>query len=108
MLPEYHKFDIDVDIQERMKMLWGPIYSFSDPKLKNLQSHSNEELVKEFSQPFKSPTDNSMFYMKKRSGDICPVIDCLESNVITIKNRYPLPLIHMLLHHFLKHKCLQR
>ena len=34
-----------------------------------------------------------IFFVKKKSGELRPVVDYRALNAITIKNRYPLPLI---------------
>ena len=43
-----------------------------------------------------------IFFVKKKNGDLRPVIDYRNLNKITKKNRYPLPLIHEMLHRFAK------
>jgi Retroviral aspartyl protease len=102
VLPEHRKFDIGIDIQEGKKIPWGPIYPLSDPELKALRTYLDEQLAKGFIQPSKSPAGAPIFFVKKKSGDLRPVIDYRGLNAITIKNRYPLPLIHELLHRFSK------
>jgi hypothetical protein len=102
VLPEHRKFDIGIDIQEGKKIPWGPIYPLSDPELKALRSYLDEQLAKGFIRPSKSPAGAPIFFVKKKNGELRPVIDYRGLNAITIKNRYPLPLIHELLHRFSK------
>jgi hypothetical protein len=37
-----------------------------------------------------------IFFLKKKNGELRPVVDYRKLNVITIKNRYALPLIDSL------------
>jgi len=46
--------------------------------------------------PLKSPIAAPMFFIKKKDGSLCLVQDYCALNTITVKNRYPLPLISQL------------
>jgi hypothetical protein len=52
-----------------------------------------EEKAKGYIQLSKSPYASSFFFIKKKDGKLCPVIDYHKLNDYTVKNRYPLPLI---------------
>jgi hypothetical protein len=52
----------------------------------------------------KSPLGVPVFFIKKKDGKLCFVQDYRALNVITRKNRYPLPLIDDLIHR-LKDTC---
>ena len=54
-----------------------------------LQENLNSERIR----PSKSPLASPFFFIKKKDGSLCPVQDYRYLNSITIKNRYPLPLI---------------
>jgi len=43
--------------------------------------------------PSKSPMASPFFFVKKKDGSLRPTQDYRKLNDITIKNRYPLPLI---------------
>ena len=47
--------------------------------------------------PSKSPMASPFFFIKKKDGTLRPVQDYRKLNDMTIKNRYPLPLIQELL-----------
>jgi len=53
----------------------------------------NEQLKKGYICPSKSPYASPFFFIKKKDGKLRPVQDYRKLNAITIKNRYPLPLI---------------
>ena len=100
ILPQHRKFDIGIDLQEGKKVPWGPIYPLSEIELKTLRTYLDEQLTKGFICPSKSPAGAPIFFVKKKSGELHPVIDYWGLNSITVKNRYPLPLIHEMLHRF--------
>ena len=64
-----------------------------------------EELEKRFIRVSKSPTAAPVFFVKKKDGTWRPVIDYRGLNSITIKNRYPLPLIPNLIDQLLGTAC---
>ena len=43
--------------------------------------------------PSKSPMASPFFFVKKKSGELRPVQDYRKLNSMTVKNKYPLPLI---------------
>src|SRR5882762_3063700 len=47
--------------------------------------------------PSKSPMAAPFFFIKKKSGELCPIQDYRKLNDMTIKNSYPLPLISELI-----------
>ena len=104
LLPHHRKFDIGIDIRDDAKIPWGPIYPLSDPELKTLRIYLDEQLAKGFIRPSKSPAGAPIFFVKKKSGKLRPVVDYRGLNSVTIKNRYPLPLINEMLHRFSKAK----
>ena len=53
----------------------------------------NEQLQKGYIQPSKSPYASPFFFIKKKDGKLQPVQDYQKLNALTVKNRYPLPLI---------------
>ncbi|WP_353799282.1 reverse transcriptase family protein, partial [Shigella sonnei] len=43
--------------------------------------------------PSSSPAGAGFFFVKKKDGTLCPCVDYRGLNDITVKNRYPLPLM---------------
>ncbi|KAI2667311.1 Transposon Tf2-9 polyprotein [Labeo rohita] len=58
-----------------------------------MNSYIQEELAKGFITPSTSPASAGFFFVKKKDGGLCPCIDYRGLNEITIKYRYPLPLV---------------
>ena len=108
ILPQHRKYDISIDIQDGKKVPWGPIYSLSEPELKVLREYLDENLAKGFIRPSTSPAGAALFFVKKKSGELRPVVDYRGLNAISIKNRYPLPLIHEMLTRFSKAKVFSK
>lgn len=108
ILPEHRKYDIAIEIQKDKKIPWGPIYALSNPELEALKTYIDENLAKGFIRPSSSPAGASLFFVKKKNGDLRPVVDYRALNSITVKNRYPLPLIQEMLHHFSKAKIFSK
>ena len=70
--------------------------------MKALKDYLDEHLKKGFIRPSSSPAGAPIFFVKKKSGELQPVIDYCGLNEVTVKNRYPLPLIHEMLSRFSK------
>ena len=104
ILPEHRKFDIEIKVISDKQIPWGPIYPLSEPELKALKTYLDEQLEKGFIKPSTSPAGAPIFFVKKKSGELRPVIDYRGLNSVTIKNRYPLPLIQEMLYRFFKCK----
>jgi hypothetical protein len=73
--------------------LFGPIYNLSQDKLLAFWKYINENLQKEFIRHSKSPTSLPILFVKKNDGSLHMCVDYRGLNQLTIKNRYPLPLI---------------
>ncbi len=55
--------------------------------------------------PSKSPFASPFFFVKKKDGTLRPIQDYRKLNEMTIKNRYPLPLISKLIDKLCGAKC---
>ena len=60
---------------------------------KKLDKFLEENLQTGHIRPLKSPIPAPFFFVKKKLGDLRPVQDYRKLNSLTVKNRYPLPLI---------------
>ena len=75
----------------------GKIYPLSPVEQKELDAFLKENLTTGRIRPSKSPMASPFFFIKKKDGFLRPVQDYRRLNDMTIKNRYPLPLIQELL-----------
>jgi hypothetical protein len=73
------------------------IYNLSMIELELLKEYFDEFLIKEFIVFFSSFVDASILFVKKSKNDLRFYVNYKELNVITIKNRYSISLIHQLL-----------
>jgi hypothetical protein len=93
LLPEHRPYDIAIDLQPGKSAPWGPIYSLSNEELKALREYLDENLEKGFIRPSKSPAGAPILFVKKKDLSLRLCVDYRGLNAVTIKNRYPLPLI---------------
>jgi hypothetical protein len=97
LLPQHRPYDCAIDLQEGTQPPFGPIYNLSQNELVALREYLHENFVKNFIRYFKSPISAPILFVKKKDGSLRMCIDHRGLNKITIKNRYPLPLISGLL-----------
>ena len=65
----------------------------SSAELEELQRYLEENLGKGWIQKSTSPISTPIVFAKKKDGSIRVCVDYRNINRVTIKNRYPLPLI---------------
>ena len=97
ILPQHRPYDCGIDLQEGTQPPFGPIYSLSQNELAVLREYIDENLAKNFIRHSKSPAGAPILFVKKKDGSLRMCVDYRGLNKITIKNRYPLPLISGLL-----------
>ncbi len=71
----------------------GRVFPLSQPESEAMRTYIEEELAKGFIRPSTSPASAGFFFVKKKDGGLRPCIDYRSLNDITIKFRYPLPLV---------------
>lgn len=96
-LPPHRPYDCPIELLPGAPIPFGHIYPLAGPELKALKDYIEENRDKGFIRPSSSPAGAPIFFVKKKDGSLRPCIDYRELNKITIKNRYPLPLIPELL-----------
>lgn len=72
---------------------FGSIYSLSQAKLEFMRAYIEKTLASGFIRPSTSPAGAPIPFTKKNTGGLCLCVYYRGLNKITIKNRYPLPLI---------------
>uniref|UniRef100_A0A8C5M348 Gypsy retrotransposon integrase-like protein 1 n=1 Tax=Leptobrachium leishanense TaxID=445787 RepID=A0A8C5M348_9ANUR len=96
-LPPHREYDCPIDLLPGCAIPFGRIYPLSEPELTVLKTYIDENLTKGFIRPSTSPAGAGIFFIGKKDGGLRPCVDYRDLNRITIKNRYPLPLIPELL-----------
>ncbi|KAI2652387.1 Transposon Tf2-9 polyprotein [Labeo rohita] len=71
----------------------GRIFPLSQPETEAMEHYIKEELTKGFIRPSTSPASAGFFFVKKKDGGLRPCIDYRALNEVTVKYRYPLPLV---------------
>ena len=92
-LAEYRPYDYKIVLEEGKQPGFRPLYGMSRNELLVLRKYLEEYLSKGFIRVSLLPTAIPIIFVKKPSGGLRFYIDYRALNAITIKNRYPLPLI---------------
>ena len=96
-LPPQRPWDHTIKLVEGAKALDCKIYPLSKDEQTQLEEFLKENLEMNRIRPSKSPMTSPFFFVKKKDGKLRPVQDYQKLNEMTIKNRYPLPLISELI-----------
>jgi hypothetical protein len=80
-----------------VQLPFGLIYNLSQDELIVFCECINENLKKGFIQHSKSLVDALILFVKKKYGSLRMCVDNCGLNQLTIKNRYPFPMILRLL-----------
>ena len=92
-LPKHKPYDHGIDLKLKTpKTIQSNVYPMPVNEQDELDHFLNDNLCKEYIHPSKSPIAFSVFFVKKKDGQLCLVQDYWKLNDFTIKNRYPLPL----------------
>ncbi|KAI2665770.1 Transposon Tf2-9 polyprotein [Labeo rohita] len=92
-LPPHRPGDCAIDLVPGAVPPRGRVFPLSQPESEAMERYIKEELAKGFIQPSTSPASAGFFFVKKKDGGLRPCIDYRSLNEITIKYRYPLPLV---------------
>lgn len=98
VLPPHREWDCKIDLIEGKPYKKGSIWPLSREELVAQEEWIKEHLEKGFIRPSKSPLSTTTFFVPKKGDSgkldkIRLVVDYRYLNSITIKNRYPIPLI---------------
>ncbi len=97
-LPERRPWDHAIKLTPNAKStLDCKVYPLNQNKQEQLDIFLDENLEMGHIRPSKSPFASPFFFVKKKDGTLRPVQDYRKLNEMTIKNRYPLPLISELI-----------
>lgn len=93
-LPLHRPYDHKIPLKPGFTPPYGPLYSLSLEELKTLKAWLEENLAKGFIRASSSPSAAPVLFIKKKDGSLRLCVDYRGLNEGTIKDRYPLPLIH--------------
>src|SRR6202795_4352875 len=94
-LPDHRKWDhaIELMTESTPHLPGAKVYPMSLDEQAELNAFLEDALKTGCIRPSKSPLGAPVFFVKKKDGSLRFVQDYRRLNAITIKNRYPLPLI---------------
>ncbi|WP_272524698.1 hypothetical protein [Providencia sp. PROV201] len=95
-LPEHTKYDHRIELIPGSTPPFGPIYPLSEKELKALREFLNEMLRTGKIKRSTSSCAAPILFVPKPDGSLRLVIDYRGLNKITVKNKYPLPLMNEL------------
>ena len=93
LAPNREGIDLAIDIHEGKEPPYGPLYPLSRAELEVLRQYLQENLEKGFIRLSKSPAASPILFVPKKDGTLRLCVDYRGLNSVTVKNRYPLPLI---------------
>jgi len=97
ILLEHHKWDHAIELIPGAEPKSLKVYPLSLLEQMELDAFLEENLYTGRIRPSKSPIAAPIFFIKKKDGSLRLVQDYRTLNAITVKNRYPLPLISELI-----------
>ncbi|KAG9665731.1 hypothetical protein KCU87_g10162, partial [Aureobasidium melanogenum] len=92
-LPPHRSYDHAIDLVPGKEPPYGPLYSMSRDESEELLRELKSQLDSGFIRASRSPAASPVLFVKKPGGGLRFCVDYRGLNAITVKNRYPLPLI---------------
>ncbi|KAK7913158.1 hypothetical protein WMY93_013369 [Mugilogobius chulae] len=92
-LPPHRAYDCAIDLLPGTSPPRGRLYSLSAREQQAMDEYISSALKVGIIRPSSSPAGAGFFFVDKKDKTLRPCIDYRGLNDITIKNRYPLPLI---------------
>lgn len=92
-LPERRLYDHKIELNEGKEPPKGPLYSMSHDELLVLRKTLTDYLDKGFIRVSSSPASSPVLFAKRPGGGLRFCVDYRGLNLVTKRNRYPLPLI---------------
>ena len=92
-LPPHRPYDCAIDLFPGAPIPKGRLYSLSGPEKEAMTEYIKSSVKAGLIRPSSSPAGAGFFFVGKKDGSLRPCIDYAPLNEITVKNRYPLPLI---------------
>ena len=92
-LPPHRNYDHAIELLPGKEPPYGPLYSMSRDESEELLRELKSQLDSGFIRASRSPAASPVLFVKKPGGGLRFCVDYRGLNAITVKNRYPLPLI---------------
>jgi hypothetical protein len=92
-MPPYQDIEFVIELIPGSTLIYKSPYRMATPELVELKEHIKELLEKEFIHPSSSPWGAPVIFVPKKECTQRLCMDYHALNVITVKNKYPLPRI---------------
>ncbi|KAI7805934.1 Pol polyprotein [Triplophysa rosa] len=92
-LPPHRPYDCAIDLLPGTSPPRGRLFSLSAPEREAMDKYIYESLQAGLIRHSSSPAGAGFFFVQKKDGSLRPCIDYRGLNEITVKNKYPLPLM---------------
>ncbi|KAL4007327.1 hypothetical protein ACER0C_001179 [Sarotherodon galilaeus] len=92
-LPPHRPYDCGIDLHPGAPLPTSRLYSISRPERETMERYITDSLSAGLIRPSTSPLGAGFFFVQKKDKSLRPCIDFRGLNKITVKNRYPLPLL---------------
>ncbi|KAL0394973.1 UNVERIFIED_CONTAM: RNA-directed DNA polymerase [Sesamum latifolium] len=107
-LPPKRVVDHEIELILGTKSSTKAPYRMLQPELVELRKQLKDMLESGIIKPAKSPYRASVLFQKKADGSLCMCCDYRALNKITVKNKYPIPLVRIKEGHEAKTKVVMR
>jgi len=93
ILSERRLYDHKIQLQKSKTSIFESLYDMSQDELRVLKKYLKNNLIKDFIQVSSFFAISSILFVKKSSEELRFCVNYRDLNVMTVKNRYSLPLI---------------
>lgn len=92
-LPPHRPYDCAIDILPGAPLPSSRLFNLSRPERETMEQYINDSLAAGIIRPSSSPLGAGFFFVDKKDKTLRPCVDYRGLNDITVKNKYPLPLL---------------
>ena len=92
-LPKFSENDHEIVLETPEKLITGSIYNTNEKKTKFFQVYIKRNLKKSYIRYSKSKITQPVMFVPKKNGELKMCVDYRRINAVTVKNKYPLPLM---------------